>query len=169
LGRPRSLRARLAIAYTGIVTVLVVIVLVATHAIVEQALIDSTAARLEIEAGLIASQSTAGRGVTATDLAAGELAGVLGGQQTGVVILDGEGRLLASQANGAPMTVVEARLASGDYATIARTGMSTTSVVPTDAGDVLVIAVPVRLRSGNGPPAGHGRPADKGPPPGRGL
>jgi two-component system OmpR family sensor kinase len=168
-GRPASLRWRLGVAYAVIAGVLLLVVLALTSAIVERALVDSTAARLEIEAGLIASHSETGRGVTATDLAAGEVAGVLGGQQTGVVVLDPSGATLASVSNGAAEAIVAARLAPEAYRQIAAGTDSATTVVPTSAGDALLVAVPIRIREGDGPPIDRGRPDDKGPPPGRGL
>jgi two-component system, OmpR family, sensor kinase len=168
-GRATSLSWRLALAYTVIAGVLLAVVLALTNAVVERALIDSTAARLEIEAGLIASESDAGRGVTATDLAAGELAGILGGQETGVVVLDSAGATLASVANGAADAVVAARLTPEAYAEVLSGERSTTAVVQSGGGDVLLVAVPIQIRLGDGPPIDRGRPDDKGPPPGRGL
>jgi two-component system OmpR family sensor kinase len=167
--RAASLSWRLALAYTVIAGVLLVVVLALTSAIVERALIDSTSDRLEIEAGLIASESDVGRGVTATDLAAGELAGILGGQETGVVVLDPAGATLASVANGAADAVVAARLAPEQYAQVVSDARSMTAVVQTAAGDVLLVAVPIQIRLADGPPVDRGRPDDKGPPPGRGL
>ena len=168
-GRGGSLGWRLGFAYAAIAAVLLAVVLVLTNGIVERALIDSTAARLEIEAGLIASESEGGRGVTATDLAAGELVGVLGGQETGVVVLDPSGATLASVSNGAAEPVVAARLSPDAYAQVVSGGQSTTAVVASAAGDVLLVAVPIQIRVGDGPPIDRGRPDDKGPPPGRGL
>ena len=168
-GRGTSLGWRLGLAYAVIAGVLLAVVLALTNAVVERALIESTADRLEIEAGLIASQSDIGRGVTATDLAAGELAGVLGGQETGVVVLDPAGATLASVSNGAADAVVAARLTLETYAQVVSGGQSTTAVVESAAGDVLLVAVPIQIRLGDGPPIDRGRPDDKGPPPGRGL
>jgi two-component system OmpR family sensor kinase len=168
-GRGTSLSWRLGLAYTVIAGVLLAAVLALTNAIVERALIESTADRLEIEAGLIASQSDTGRGVTATDLAAGELAGVLGGQETGVVVLDPAGATLASVSNGAADAVVAARLTPNAYAEVVSGARSMTAVVQSAAGDVLLVAVPIQIRLGDGPPIDRGRPDDKGPPPGRGL
>ena len=168
-GRGGSLGWRLGLAYAVIAAVLLAVVLALTNGIVERALIDSTAARLEIEAGLIASESEGGRGVTATDLAAGELVGVLGGQETGVVVLDPAGATLASVSNGAAEPVVAARLSPDVYAQVVSGGQSTTAVVASAAGDVLLVAVPIQIRVGDGPPIDRGRPDDKGPPPGRGL
>jgi len=168
-GRGGSLGWRLGLAYAVIAAALLAVVLALTNGIVERALIDSTAARLEIEAGLIASESEGGRGVTATDLAAGELVGVLGGQETGVVVLDPAGATLASVSNGAAEPVVAARLSPDVYAQVVSGGQSTTAVVASAAGDVLLVAVPIQIRVGDGPPIDRGRPDDKGPPPGRGL
>ena len=168
-GRGASLGWRLGLAYAAIAAVLLAVVLVLTNGIVERALIDSTAARLEIEAGLIASESEDARGVTATDLAAGDLVGVLGGQETGVVVLDPAGATLASVSNGAADAVVAARLSPEAYAQVISGGRSTTAVVASTAGDVLLVAVPIQIRVGDGPPIDRGRPDDKGPPPGRGL
>jgi hypothetical protein len=120
--RAGSLRWRLGLAYSLIAAVLLAVILTLTSLIVERALIDSTAARLEIEAGLIASESDTRRGVTATDLAAGELAGILGGQETGVVVLDAAGATLASVANGAADAVVAARLSADDYGRVIAEG-----------------------------------------------
>jgi two-component system, OmpR family, sensor kinase len=164
-----SLGWRLGLAYTLIAGVLLAVVLALTNAFVERALIDSTAARLEIEAGLIASESGDGRGVTATDLAAGEVAGVLGGQETGVVVLDPAGATLAAVSNGAADDVVAARLAPADYQHVVANEQATRAVVPSGAAEVLVVAVPIQIRVGDAPPVDRGRPDDKGPPPGRGL
>jgi len=168
-GGAASLRWRLGLAYALIAAVLLAVVLGLANAVVERALIEGTASRLEIEAGLIASESGTGRGVTATDLAAGELAGVLGGQETGVVVLDPAGATLAFVSNGAADPVVAARLAPEAYAQIVAGTETATEVVSTMAGDVLLVAVPIRIRLDDGPPIDRGRPDDKGPPPGRGL
>lgn len=165
-----SLRWRLALAYAAVLAVMLVLVLTAAGAMVERALIDSTASRLEIEAGLIATESGGRRGVTATDLAAGDLAAVLGGRQTAVVVLDAGGTTLASEGNGAAADVEGARLDPATYAGILESGEATDAVLPASTTDrVLVVAVPVQLRTANGPPVDRGRPEDKGPPPGRGL
>jgi len=164
-----SLRWRLAVAYAVVLAMMLVLVLAAAGAIVERALIDNTASRLEIEAGLIATETGGRRGVTATDLAAGDLAAVLGGQQTAVVVLDTNGTALASEGNGAAADVEEARLDPAIYARILESGEATNGVVPATATSrVLVVAVPVQLRTAIGPPVDRGRPEDKGPPPGRG-
>ncbi len=171
LGRMASLRWRLGLAYAVVLAVMLALVLTVAGSIVERALIESTASRLEIEAGLIATETGGRRGITATDLAAGDLAAVLGGQETAVVVLDPSGATLASEANGAPASVTGARLDPATYAGILSTGAATDVVVPggASAERVLVVAVPVQLRTAGGPPVDRGRPDDKGPPPGRGL
>lgn len=171
LGHGGSLRWRLGIAYALVVAVMLGLVLALVGAIVERTLIENTASRLEIEAGLIAADTGGKKGVTATDLAAGDLAGILGGQETAVVILDPDGVTLAAEPNGAPAGVVAARLDAARYRSVLSTGESADGVVPASPGTdrVLVVAVPVQLRTADGPPADKGRPDDKGPPPGRGL
>ncbi|HET9456662.1 MAG TPA: ATP-binding protein [Candidatus Limnocylindrales bacterium] len=174
VARPRrvgSLRWRLGVAFALVLAIMLGLVLAVAGAIVERALIQSTADRLEIEAGFIASESGGRRGVTATDLAAGDLAAVLGGQETAVVVLDGTGATLATQANGAHPAVVGARLDPARYASVIASGQAVEAVLPagSDAERVLVVAVPVQVRTTGGPPEDRGRPDDKGPPPGRGL
>ncbi|HYN69968.1 MAG TPA: ATP-binding protein [Candidatus Eisenbacteria bacterium] len=166
-----SLRWRLGLAYGIVMGVALALVLLVASAIVERGLIESTADRLEIEAGLIVTESGGRKGVTPTDLAAGDLAALLGGQETAVVVLDPAGATLAAEANGASASVLEARLGAATYGTILATGQSANGVVPVGATmpRVLIVAVPVQLRAGNGPPTDRGRPAEKGPPPGRGL
>ena len=166
-----SLRWRLGLAYAVVLALMLGLVLTVAGSIVERALIESTASRLEIEAGLIATETGGRRGITATDLAAGDLAAVLGGQETAVIVLDPDGTTLASEGNGASASVTEARLDPAAYAGILGTGTATDVVVPTGATTerVLIVAVPVQLRTAGGPPVDRGRPDDKGPPPGRGL
>jgi signal transduction histidine kinase len=169
LTRVGSLRWRLALAYAIVVSIVLVLVLTISGAMVERALIASTANRLEIEAGLITTGAGGRRGPTATDLAAGELATVLGGQETAVVVLDSDGTTLASEANGATPAVEGARLDRATYANVLATGESTDGIVAGDSSSdrVLVVAVPVQLRTtGGGPPSDRGRPPEKGLPPG---
>ncbi|HET9520687.1 MAG TPA: HAMP domain-containing sensor histidine kinase [Candidatus Limnocylindrales bacterium] len=171
IGRFGSLRWRLGLAFAVVLGVALGVVLLVAGAIVERGLIESTAARLEIEAGLITSESGGKKGITATDLAAGDLAAVLGGQETAVVVIDATGTTLAAEANGAVREVVDARLDAATYASVLADGAPASAVVPDGPGSmrVLVVAVPVQLRSTDGPPVDRGRPDDKGPPPGRGL
>jgi len=168
LGRAGSLRLRLGLAYAVVLALMLGVVLTLAGATVEQALIDSTASRLEIEAGLIATETGGKRGVTATDLAAGDLATILGGQETAVVVLDPAGTTLAAVANGAPAEGLDARLDAATYARVLAGGEATDGVVAagTVTGRVLVVAVPVQLRTAGGPPSDRGWPADKGLPPG---
>jgi two-component system OmpR family sensor kinase len=168
MGRVGSLRWRLALAYALILAATLSLVLAVAGSIVERALIENTASRLEIEAGLLATETGGKRGVTATDLAAGDLAAVLGGQQTAVVVLDPLGATLASEAHGASADVVDARLEAAAYASTLSSGQSTDGVVMSGAGTgrVLVVAVPVQLGTAGGPPVDRGRPNGKGLPPG---
>ncbi len=168
ISRAGSLRWRLALAYAVVLAVALSVVLTVAGAIVERALIENTASRLEIEAGLIATETGGKRGVTATDLAAGDLAAVLGGQETAVVVIDEGGTMLAAEANGAPAEVVSARLDAPTYASILASGESADGIVSAGAATsrVLVVAVPIQLRTAGGPPADRGRPDDKGLPPG---
>jgi two-component system OmpR family sensor kinase len=171
LGRFGSLRWQLGLAYAVLLGLMLALVLTVANAIVERGLIESAAERLEIEAGLIVTESGGRKGVTATDLAAGDLAAVLGGRETAVVVLDPGGTTLAAEPNGAVADVVAARLDAATYASILASGESASGVVAVGAtgARVLVVAVPVQLRTVGGPPTDRGRPDDKGPPPGRGL
>ena len=117
MSRFGTLRWRLTALYAAVAAVMLIVVLAIGGAVVETALLQSTAERLEIEAGLVVADATGGkRGPRATDLAAGDLATVLGGQGTAVVILDGAGGTLAAEPNGATSPIVTARLDSADYA-----------------------------------------------------
>jgi signal transduction histidine kinase len=164
VSRLRSLRWRLATMYAAIAAVMLIVLLTVVAGAVETALIDSTAERLTIEAGLVAAESGPGRSpARATDLAAGDLATVLGGQGTAVAILDPNGETLAAEANGAPDAVLEARLARVDYTTVVMEQTTIAAVRPLPAGGrALVIATPVQLRlagpsNGKGNGNGNGR------------
>ena len=107
MSRFGTLRWRLTALYAAVAAVMLIVVLAIGGAVVETALLQSTAERLEIEAGLVVADATGGRrGPRATDLAAGDLATVLGGQGTAVVILDGAGGTLAAEPNGATTPIV---------------------------------------------------------------
>ncbi|MEW5990602.1 MAG: HAMP domain-containing sensor histidine kinase [Chloroflexota bacterium] len=166
--RLRSLRWRLAAVYAAVAAVMLVVVLTVVANAVETALIRSAAERLTIEAGLIAAETGPGRsGPRATDLAAGELATVLGGRGTAVVILDPSGATLAAQGNGAAPAVLDARLAAADYAAVVAQGMTIDAVEPlAGGGRALIVAAPVQLRAG-GPGGGVGQGRGQGN--GRGL
>jgi two-component system OmpR family sensor kinase len=93
---------------------------------------------------------------------------VLGGQETAVVVLDSDGTTLASEANGAPAEVEQARLDAATYANVLASGETSDGIVKagSSSGRVLLVAVPVQLRTTGGPPTDRGRPTDKGLPPG---
>ena len=65
VGRLGSLRRRLGLAYAVVLALMLGLVLTVAGSIVERALIESTASRLEIEAGLIATETGGRRGITA--------------------------------------------------------------------------------------------------------
>jgi signal transduction histidine kinase len=173
LSRLRTLRSRLGVVYVVIAAALLVIVYAVAGATIESALVDSAAERLEIEAGLVVADAPGGRQPTATDLAASDLAAVLGGYGTAVVILDGQGNILASESNGADESVLTARLDGSDYAAVIASGQTIHAVRPViDDRRTLVVAAPVQLRTtgvGNGQGQGQGRglgnqKPGKGPP-----
>jgi two-component system OmpR family sensor kinase len=168
VSRLRSLRWRLAMMYAAIAAVMLIVLLTFVAGAVETALIQSTAERLTIEAGLVAAESGPGRSqARATDLAAGDLATVLGGQGTAVAILDPNGETLAAEGNGAPDTVLEARLDRVDYSTVVMEQTTIDAVRPLPGGGrALVVATPVQLRLG-GP--GNGKGNGNGNGNGRGL
>jgi two-component system, OmpR family, sensor kinase len=162
-----TLRWRLTALYAAVAAVMLIVVLVIGSAVVEAALVQSTAERLEIEAGLVVADATGGkRGPRATDLAAGDLATVLGGQGTAVVILDGAGRTLAAEPNGATTPIVTARLDVADYAAALAAAESVTGVRTLPGGErVLMVAAPVELRAagpGNGNGSGNGNGGGQG-------
>jgi two-component system OmpR family sensor kinase len=151
----RSLRGRLVILYGGIAAAMLVAAYSVAGASLEAALVNSAAERLEIEAGLVVADAAGRRGASATDLAAGDLAAVLGGYGTAVAIIDSGGNVLAAEPNGADASVLEARLDPADYARVIATGTTTHAVRSGTAGRTLVVASPVQLRT-TGPPANPG-------------
>jgi len=181
--RIRSLRWRLAASYAVVIALALAVVLAVVQALVERSLIDSTAQRLELEAGLIAGRDASG--VSSTTLAASDLADVVGGQATAVVILDSTGATLAAQANGAPAWVVDARLPTADYERVIELRQTVDRVInPPGAGSdrALVVAAPIRFETEASPSPGTSPAASPaatpapdrtpGPPftnPGRGL
>jgi two-component system OmpR family sensor kinase len=159
--RLRSLRWRLGLLYAGVAAIMLAVVLVTVGAVVESALVRSAAERLEIEAGLVVADAGGGpKGPRATDLAAGDLATILGGQGTAVVILDSAGATTAAQPNGAPPAVLDARLDPTDYAAVVAEARTIQGIRPAhDGSRVLVVAAPVQLRvtgAGNGNGVGNG-------------
>lgn len=174
MARLTSLRWRLGILYALVIGVALAVVLLLVSGLVERALIASTAERLEIEAGLIAARGGA-TGSAATSLPAADVARILGGQETAVLILDESGSVLATQDNGAPQAVVDARLDASTYRAILE-GNGTVDAVMTEAetGErVLVVAASIRFTSGataegEATPAPTFEPGPPSEPPGRG-
>ena len=174
--RPRSLRWRLGLLYAAVIAVALAVTLGVVNLLVERALIDNTAARLEVEAGLIAPTSPGRGNAPVTNLAAPDLARVLGGQLTAVVILDPNGTTLASEPNGAQPEVVGARLDPTTYQAVLADGGTVDRVVGTRgvaSGRVLVVAAPIRFATTGSvaspvPSAQPGPPASP-PGPGRGV
>jgi signal transduction histidine kinase len=161
-----SLRGRLVILYAGIAAGMLLAAYSLAGANLESALVNSAAERLKIEAGLVVADAAGGRGATATDLAAGDLAAVLGGYGTAVAIIDGGGNVLAAEPNGADPAVLEARLNAADYAGVIATGSTIHAVRSRAGGRTLIVASPVELRT-TGPGNGNGNGNGNGQ--GRGL
>lgn len=160
MSRLRLLRWRLGLLYAATAAAMLVALYAVAGASVEAALVRSAAQRLEIAAGLVAADAAGGRGVTATDLAAGDLAIVLGGYGTAVVIVDAAGRVLAAEENGAGPEVASARLEPAAYGEAIANERTVEAVRPApDGGRILIVAVPVQLRSGGPPinPPGQGQ------------
>lgn len=152
----RSLWSRLALLYAAIAGAMLVAAFAVAAASIEAALVNSAAERLEIEAGLVVADAAGGRRPTAVDLAAGDLASILGGYGTAVAIIDANGNVLAAEQNGAEQTVQETRLQAADYARVIAAGTSMHAVRSSSDGErTLVVLSPVQLRTG-------GRPAEPG-------
>lgn len=163
----RSLRSRLGLTYAVIAALMLLLGYLIAEASIDAALVRSAAERLEIEAGLVVADARGGRGATATDLAAGDLAVVLGGYGTAVAIVDGKGVVLAAEPNGADAGVLDARLDPAAYANVIASGQTVQAVrLAPDGGRTLIVAAPVQLRAG-GPPANPGQGNGQGR--GRGL
>lgn len=162
-----SLRGRLVILYAGIAAAMLIAAYSVAGANLEAALVNSAAERLKIEAGLVVADAAGKKGATATDLAAGDLASVLGGYGTAVAIIDSNGNILAAEPNGADPAVLEARLNAAEYAGVIATGSTMHAVRSRAGGRTLIVASPVQLRttgssgnpgnSGNGQGQGQGR------------
>ena len=160
-----SLRARLTLVYALVLAGVLVVLLAAMNIGVEQVLIDNTAGRLEVGAGLVSTTRNA-NGPPTSSLSASDAANAIGSDQTAVTVLDGTGQVIAATPNGAPPEVVAARLDSATYANLVSTGGRITIVEPVSDGlgdRVLVVAAGVRLsdsQSGNSnaakPGNGHG-------------
>jgi signal transduction histidine kinase len=152
------LRWRLALLLGAILLATTGLLLVAVSLAAERVLIDSTAERLEIGAGLVADQPR--RGPPATALDASAVARLLGGQGTAVTILDGSGTTLATAQNGAPPDVAAARLTAADYSEAIAGGTTIREVVTSPTGRLLVVASPIQLSAGGKP-----NKSDNGGPP----
>jgi len=148
--RAGSLRWRLGLVYALVLAAALAGVLVLVNVLVERALIDNTIARLEIEAGLIAD--SAGN-APSTTLPAPDVARILGGQQTAVVILDRSGAELAAQANGASADVVDARLDAAVYASVLDGNRVVDAVLfsVADGSRILIVAAPIRFTTADTP------------------
>ncbi len=152
-----SLRGRLGLTYAAIAACMLIVAYLVAVATIDRALVASAAERLEIEAGLVVADSAEGRGATATDLAAGELAVVLGGYGTAVAIIDGSGTVLAAEANGADPTVLDAHLEPSEYAAVIASGATRQAITAaSDGGRTLLVAAPVQLRTTGNPGNGNG-------------
>jgi signal transduction histidine kinase len=151
------LRWRLALLLGAILLATTGVLLVAVSVAAERVLIDSTAERLEIGAGLLVDRPRNGPPVTALD--ASGVAQLLGGQGTAVTILDGNGATLASAQNGAPAEVIGARLSTASYADAIASGTTIREVVSGADGRMLVVASPIQLSArGKGGESGGGGP-----------
>jgi signal transduction histidine kinase len=160
--RTLPLRWRLAIILVAVVVSTIGAVLVVVSLAAERVLVDSTAERLEIGAGLLADQPR--RGPPVTELEASQVVRLLGGQETAVAIIDEGGSTLASADNGAAPIVADIRFTPGDYAAIFASGETVRRIVATDGERVLVVAAPIRLVRPGGPGAGGGPGRGGGPP-----
>ena len=160
-----SLRGRLTIVYALVLAGVLVVLLAAMNIGVEQVLIDNTAGRLAVGAGLVSTTRNAD-GPPTSSLSAVDAANAIGSDQTAVTVLDGAGQVIAATSNGAPPEVIAARLDPATYGNLVSTGGRITVVEPASEGSgdrVLVVAAGVRLsdsQSGNSngskPGNGHG-------------
>jgi signal transduction histidine kinase len=152
------LRWRLALLLGAILLSTTGLLLVAVSVAAERVLIDSTAERLEIGAGLLVDRPRNGPPVTALD--ASEVAQLLGGQGTAVSIIDAAGVTLATAENGAPAEVSSVRLTAAAYEAALQGGMTIREVVSGAGGRTLVVASPIQLAARGKPgKAGGGGPA----------
>ena len=151
------LRWRLALLLGAILLSTTGLLLVAVSLAAERVLIDSTAERLEIGAGLLVDRQRNDPPVTALD--ASTVVKLLGGQGTAVTILNSDGTPLATADNGAPAEVVAARLTTSAYAAAVATRSTIREVVSGPVGRILVVASPIELTRGKpGKSDGGGAP-----------
>jgi signal transduction histidine kinase len=143
------LRWRLALLLGAILLATTGLLLVAVSLAAERVLIDSTAERLEIGAGLVVDQPRKGPPATALD--ASSVARLLGGQGTAVTIIDGSGTTLATAQNGAPPDVAAARLTAAEYGQAIAGGTTIREVVMSATGRLLLVASPIQLSAGGKP------------------
>jgi signal transduction histidine kinase len=143
------LRWRLALLLGTILLATTGLLLVAVSIAAERVLIDSTAERLEIGAGLLVDRPRKGPPVTALDASA--VANLLGGQGTAVTILDERGAIIATAQNGAPTDVAAVRLTATDYGGALQAGTTIRQVVTSPEGRILVVASPIQLSAGGKP------------------
>jgi len=156
----RSLRGRLAILYAGTLAISLAVIFAGLSLIVEDVLIDNTASRLELGAGLV--DEVRGRGAPRIERAATDAVGLIGAQGTAVAILDAEGAIIASETNGAAAGVAGATLPTAGFVALA-TGQTVREIVNTADGRVLLVAAPISLAAqggggGSGPLGGSGPP-----------
>lgn len=157
-----TLRGRLALLYAATLTVSLVVVFAALNAIVANVLVENTASRLELGAGLV--DDVRGRGAPRIEIAASEAVGLIGALGTAVAIIDADGDVIASEANGAEPWVVATTLPPTADAALAR-GETVREIVPTAGGRVLVVAAPISLAGQGGDQGGgQGPPGSSGPP-----
>lgn len=159
---PRSLRGRLALLYAATLTLSLVVVFAALNAIVENVLVENTASRLELGAGLV--DDVRGRGTPRIEIAASEAVALIGALGTAVAIVDGDGSVIASETNGAEPWVAAATLPAGADEALAQ-GETVREIVSTADGRVLIVAAPVSLAGeGAGQGGAQGPPGGSGPP-----
>ena len=161
------LRWRLAVLLGIVLLATIGLLLAAVSIATERVLIDSTAERLEIGAGLLVDRPRKGPPATALD--ASDVATLLGGQGTAVAIIDGGGATLASADNGAPADVAAVRLPAAEYASAISQGTTIRQVVNSPGGRLLVVASPISL-SAKGSNSSSGKPKGGDPafvPPGQ--
>jgi signal transduction histidine kinase len=164
--RGLPLRWRLALVIGAVLAATVTAVVVGVGIVAERVLIDATAERLEIGAGLLVDRPRTGPPTTALD--ASEVARLLGGQGTAVVILAADGSTLAEADNGADPALAAVRLDPARYAEAQASGRTVRAVASTPAGPALVVAAPIQLTRGGRPVGTDGAPGSGNKGQGRG-